>query len=140
MKNAITMFQEAALQLQNEETYKKIMSARQANDEDKNLQQLIGQFNALRIDLNKEMANAGDKNQEKVDELNQKINDLYTDIMESEAMIAYNEAKDEMEQKISHIQAIIDEALNGGDPMSITEPPAPSSCGPDGCSGCSGCG
>ncbi len=138
MKNAITMFQEAAQQVQNEEAYKKVMQARELNDKDENLQALIGEFNLVRVDLNKEMTNAGDKDQAKINELNQKANDLYTDIMECEAMIEYNEAKDEMEQLISHIQAIIDTAINGGDPFSVTQPPE--ACGSGDCSGCSGCG
>ncbi len=138
MKNAITMFQEAAQQVQNEEAYKKVMQARELNDKDENLQALIGEFNLVRVDLNKEMTNAGDKDQTKINELNQKANDLYTDIMECDSMIEYNEAKDEMEQLISHIQAIIDTAINGGDPFSVTEPPA--GCDSGDCSGCSGCG
>ena len=43
-KDAITLFKEAAAQMQREETYLALMGAMQKNDEDETLQQLIGDF------------------------------------------------------------------------------------------------
>ena len=51
-KDAITMFKEAAAQLQREEAYLALEGTRKKNDEDEALQQLIGDFNLARIDLN----------------------------------------------------------------------------------------
>ena len=53
-KDAITMFKEAAAQLQREEAYLALEGTRKKNDEDEALQQLIGDFNLARIDLNSE--------------------------------------------------------------------------------------
>ena len=50
-------------------------------------------------------------------------------------MVAYNEAKNEVDQLMQYINAILVTAVNGGDPMTVEEP---SSCGGD-CAGCSGC-
>lgn len=44
-KDAITMFKEAAAQLQREEAYLALEGTRKKNDEDEALQQLIGDFN-----------------------------------------------------------------------------------------------
>ena len=52
-KDAITMFKEAAAQLQKEIEYVALDSARKMNDEDEALQELIGDFNLARIDLNR---------------------------------------------------------------------------------------
>lgn len=57
-------------------------------------------------------------------ELNQQVNDLYTQIMSSEGMVRYNTAKKECEAMVSHIDAIINTAMNGGDPMTVQAPPA----------------
>ena len=96
-KDAITMFKEAAAQLQREEAYLALEGTRKKNDEDEALQQLIGDFNLARIDLNSELSKSADKDQDKVNELNVKVNQLYNDIMANESMAAYNEAKAELE-------------------------------------------
>ena len=62
------------------------------------------------------------------------VNDLYTQIMSSEGMVRYNTAKKECEAMVSHIDAIINTAMNGGDPMTVQAPTG-------GCTGsCSTCG
>ena len=57
--------------------------------------------------------------------------------MNDEGMIAYNEAKRECEALVNYIDAIINAAMNGGDPMAVQEPSA--SC-TGSCSTCGGCG
>ena len=70
----------------------------------------------------------------RVADLNQQVNDLYTQIMSSEGMVRYNTAKKECEAMVSHIDAIINTAMNGGDPMTVQAPTG-------GCTGsCSTCG
>ena len=133
-KDAITMFKEAAAQLQKEEAYLALDGTRAKNDADEVLQKLIGDFNLARLDLNTELSKAEDKSQEKIDSLNQKVNQLYNDIMSNESMQAYNEAKNELEALINHVNAIINTTVNGGDPMTVEAPSG-------GCSGsCSSCG
>ena len=129
-KDAITMFKEAAAQLQREEAYL-------ALEEDEALQQLIGDFNLARIDLNSELSKSADKDQDKVNELNVKVNQLYNDIMANESMAAYNEAKAELESVMNYVNAIINTAVNGGDPMTVEEPQQGGCSGS--CASCSGC-
>ena len=54
----------------------------------------------------------------------------------SPSMTAYNEAKRECENLVNYIDAIINTAMNGGDPMTVQEPSA--SC-TGSCSTCGGC-
>ena len=56
--------------------------------------------------------------------------------MSSEGMVRYNTAKAECEALISHIDAIINTAMNGGDPMTVN-PPAGGCTGS--CASCAGC-
>ena len=123
-----------ALELQKDERYLVLENARRMNDADEELQQQIGEFNLARIDLNNEVSKQ-EKNAERITELNEKIQSIYTDVMNNESMQAYNEAKTEMDNLMQYINAILPTAVNGGDPMTVEEP---SSCGGD-CSGCSGC-
>ena len=135
-KDAITMFKEAAAQMQREETFVALMGTLKKNDEDEVLQSLIGDFNLARIDLNTEISKSEDKDPEKINELNTKVGQLYNDIMANESMIAYNEAKAEMEQLVEYVNAIINTAVNGGDPMTVEQPQAGCS---GSCASCAGC-
>lgn len=135
-KDAITMFKEAAVQLQKEAEYLALVGTLERNDADEELQKLIGDFNLARIDLNSELSKSADKDQAKVDQLNAKVTELYDVIMNNESMQAYNEAKNEMEQVINYVNAIVNTAVNGGDPMTVEAPAAGCS---GSCSSCSGC-
>ena len=72
----------------------------------------------------------------RITELIEKVNNLYGQIMGDEGMTAYNEAKRECENLVNYIDAIINTAMNGGDPMTVQEPSA--SC-TGSCSTCGGC-
>ena len=95
---------------------------------------LIGEFNLARMDLNNEIGKS-ERDDARITELNEKVNNLYGQIMGDEGMTAYNEAKRECENLVNYIDAIINTAMNGGDPMTVQEPSA--SC--TGSSTCGGC-
>ena len=135
-KDAITMFKEAAVQLQKEAEYLALAGTKEKNDADEALQQMIGDFNLARIDLNSELSKTEGKDQDKVAQLNTKVNNLYNDIMANESMISYNESRAEMESVVNYINAIVNTAVNGGDPMTVEEPS--SSC-TGSCASCGGC-
>ena len=99
------------------------------------LQNMIGEFNLARMDLNNEIGK-NERDDARIAELNEKVNSLYGQIMGNEGMVAYNEAKRECENLVNYIDAIINTAMNGGDPMTVQEPSA--SC-TGSCSTCGGC-
>ena len=135
--DAIMKFKEAAKELQNEEVYKAMVAAREANDTDESLQDLIGEFNLLRLDLNNEMSK-DDRDEQKVAEMNKRINELYNEVMQNEKMLAYNQAKQDIENFIEYVNAILNAAIEGEDPM-LVEEPSVGGCASGGCSSCSGC-
>lgn len=106
------------------------------NDEDEALQELIGDFNLARIDLNSELSKTSDRDDEKVAALNDKVNRLYNDIMMNDSMQAYNDAKTDFDAVIQYVNAIINTAVNGGDPMAVEQPAAGCS---GSCASCAGC-
>ena len=119
--DCIDLFKKAAAAMQTDPRYLELDAARRENDNDQELQGLIGEFNLKRLDLNNESAKP-EPDTAHVAELNQQVNDLYTQIMSSEGMVRYNTAKKECEAMVSHIDAIINTAMNGGDPMTIQAP------------------
>ena len=108
--DCIDLFKKAAAALQTDPRYLELDAARRENDSDEELQNLIGEFNLARLDLNNESAKA---------ETN-----------------AARVAESECEAMVSHIDAIINTAMNGGDPMTVQ---APSGGCTGSCSTCGGC-
>ena len=99
--DCIDLFKRAAMALQTDPRYLVLDQARKANDKDEELQNMIGEFNLARMDLNNE--------------------------------IGKSERND---ARIADIDAIINTAMNGGDPMTVQEPST--SC-TGSCSTCGGC-
>lgn len=121
--------------IQQDERYLKMQIAVQSADEDKDLQNLIGQYNLKRMSIQNEMQNA-DRNEEKLNAFQQELNGLYETIMKNPRMAAYNEAKHEFDHLMQRVDAIINQSANGSDPE--TTDYEESSCGGDCCS-CGGC-
>ena len=119
--DCIDLFKKAAAALQTDPRYLELDAARRENDADEELQQMIGEFNLARLDLNNESAKP-ETDAARVAELNERVNSLYSQIMASEGMVRYNTAKKECEEMVGHIDAIINTAMNGGDPMSVKAP------------------
>lgn len=131
--DCIDLFKKAAAAMQTDPRYLELDAARRENDADTELQNMIGEFNLARLDLNNEASNAEPDNA-RIADLNKKVNDLYSQIMASEGMVRYNAAKAECEAMVNHIDAIINTAMNGGDPMTVNPPQG-------GCTGsCASCG
>lgn len=129
----IKMTMDLAVALQSTETYKNLEKARIANDNDEQLQQMLGDFNMTRMTLSN-MAADPERDDDKVNELNDKIHALYVQIMNNPSMVAYNMAQKQMENIINYMNDIITAGVNGEDPTEV-QPNA------GGCSGsCGTCG
>ena len=129
---------EAARQLgaaiQADERYKKVMASSKANDSDTALQELISEFNLMRMTIDNEFNKPEEeRNEEKIKEFNVSMRQLYGKIMCTDSMMAYSEAKKDFDAVMNKVNAIIEMSMNGEDPMTCE--PA------EGCSGsCATCG
>jgi len=121
--------------LQQDERFIKMRAAEEASDNDKSLQDLIGEFNLKRMALNNEAEKDG-KDDEKVQALNLELREVYAKVMENPSMRAYNEAKQDVDEVLQRVNAIISKSVAGEDPQ--TADYVADSCA-DGCSSCSGC-
>lgn len=125
---------ELAKLIQADPAYKNLIDAREKNDNDAELQDLIGKFNLKRIELNQAMSEA-ERNQDKINAADAELKEIYQKIMSNENMIAYDKATNEMALIMNKINRIISGAANGEDPDAIdTEASCTGSC-----SSCSGC-
>lgn len=134
MENIIEKTRELAKLIQADPAYKNLVEAREKNDNDTELQDLIGKFNLKRIELNQAMSES-ERNQDKINAADAELKEIYQKIMANENMLAYDKATNEMSLIMNKINRIISGAANGEDPDAIdTEASCTGSC-----SSCSGC-
>ena len=122
-KDIIELVREVGRQLQKEEAYIAYHAAKQAADEDMELQRLIDDFDKVRTDISIETSKDEDERD------NAKI-------MTNERMIGYNDAKDGFDVLMARITAIIKQCSEGEDPDTTDYMPECTGS----CAACGGCG
>ena len=123
--------------LQQEEVFIKLQLARQAADEDQELQKQINEFDIKRTEISEETSKTQDEqNSQRIQTLNRELRKVYAAIMSNERMIAYNDAKDAYDVLFNRISAILQQSSEGGDPETADYSPSCSGS----CATCGGCG
>ncbi len=133
--DTITLARELGKAIQQEESYKNLMTAQEKADADTELQTLIGDFNLKRMAINNE-ASKKERDQEKLAQLNTEMREAYAKIMSNENMVAYNDAKEAFDMLANRVLAIVQQSCEGADPE--TADFTQSSCSGS-CSTCGGC-
>ena len=80
--DCIDLFKKAAAAMQTDPRYLELDAARRETDMDEELHNLLGEFNMDRLDLNNE-ASKMESDAARIEELNKRVNDLYSQIMAS---------------------------------------------------------
>lgn len=131
----IEMTRELGKALQNDDRFIAYSLAKQANDNDEELQKLIADFEQMRSDLNAELCKE-DKDTDRVKELDEGIKSNYRKIMENRNMIVFTAAQNALESLVNNMNQIITLCANGEDPATCE----PSSGCTGSCATCGGCG
>ena len=135
MSDVIKLARELGAALQEDERYIALMSAKKANDEDENLQNLIGEFNMIMLKAQQE-SEKEDRDEAKLEQYNTEYMEAYGKIMATESMRSYQAAQSDMEELVNEMNGIIAMSLNGEDPATCD--PSAANCTHD-CSTCGGC-
>lgn len=122
------------VEIQKDERFIRYIKAKLANDNDETLQNQIGEFNTVRMNLDREMNNEK-QDEDKIRELNEKLREIYTAVMSSKTMLEYNTAKAELDAMINDINSIIMQCVDGEDPLTAE----PQTACTGSCSTCGGC-
>ncbi len=136
MNDLMEMAKELGRALQRDERYLAFRAAAQKNDEDSELQELIGEFNLKRLDLSNEQDKA-QPDSDRMDALDAEVKNIYAKIMENPSMAAYQRVRSEFEQLLDSINRVIAMSAAGQDPDSY-DPAAAAGCAGD-CAACAGC-
>ena len=130
----IRMTRELGKELQKDERYIAYMKAKTANDNDEKLQNMIHEFEMKRMEISM-VSGKKDKDDSRIDTLNNELQNLYAEIMQNENMVEFSVKRDEMDNLLSQINTIITMCANGEDPHTCE---ATHSCSGD-CGSCGGC-
>lgn len=122
------------VEIQKDERFIRYIKAKLANDNDETLQNQIGEFNTVRMNLDREMNNEN-QDENKIRELNEKLREIYTAVMSSKTMLEYNTAKAELDAMLNDINSIITQCVDGEDPTTAE----PQTACTGSCSTCGGC-
>jgi cell fate (sporulation/competence/biofilm development) regulator YlbF (YheA/YmcA/DUF963 family) len=130
----IAKAREFAKEIQKTEEYAELVKARKLSDEDKDLQDQIGKFNLLKMNIDNEIA-SDNVNHDKLRELNTELQALYDDIMRNENLMAFNNAKSNVDKMLTKIDALLSASVNGDDVETFD---VESACSGN-CATCGGC-
>lgn len=130
----IELTRKLGAEIQNQEAYKNFMKAKTDADNDSDLQEKIGDFNLLKMQLDAERQKE-DADKTKMDELNEKIVVLYNEISNQDTMKTYFAAMNDYKGLTDKIMNILYMCQNGEDPKTCE----PSTSCTGNCSSCGGC-
>ena len=122
-------------EIQKDERFIAYAKAKIEVDNNKELQDKIGEFNITRMNLEQE-SEKETRDEEKIKELNESLRNIYSAVMGSKAMLDFNTAKADLDRIINDINSIIMQCVDGADPKTV-EPETHSCSGS--CDSCGGC-
>ena len=127
---------ELGKEIQADPRFEALKKAAKVNDADENLQSQMQEMQLITLKYQQEAEKGEEASQERIAELQQEYQDLYTKVMDGENMKNYSAAAAEMEQMAQYISQMIGLFFDGQDPATC-EIPA-SDCTHDCCT-CGGC-
>lgn len=121
--------------IQADERYTEYNTAKEANDADTALQDLIGEFNLKRQQLSMEMSKPeNEQDKDKIAEGNKEMQRVYTLVMQNENMANFTMTKQGMDKLLQEVNGIIGMCCDGEDPDTCESHSCSGSCGS--CGGC----
>ncbi len=129
------MARELGAAIQKDERYLNYVKAREANEADTELNDLIGKIQLIHSSYQHEAAKGDEANEQKLDAYDKEFNEIYTKVMSNENMQTFEKARQEVDEMMKYLTGILTLCVCGEDPET---------CDPNahaGCNGnCSSCG
>jgi cell fate (sporulation/competence/biofilm development) regulator YlbF (YheA/YmcA/DUF963 family) len=136
--NVIELTRQLGEAIQQDEKYIAFMEAKQANEEDMDLNAMIGKLNLVQMSYQNESGKDA-PDEKKLEEMDNEFRQLYGDIMLNENMKRYEAKKQELDDMMNYLIGILSQCVNGADPATC-EPVSESGDCTGSCSTCGGCG
>ncbi len=134
--DVIAITRELGKAIQADERYAKFVVAREANEKDDALNELVGKMQLVHMSYQHE-ASKEDANEQKLEAYEEEFMGIREKIMANENMKNYEAARAEIDAMMNYIVGLLTECVRGEDPETC-EPPKEHECGGE-CSSCGGC-
>ena len=135
--SVIELTRELGAAIQQDERYLNFAKAREENEKDAELNELMAQIQMVQMNYQME-ASKETPDSAKMQEFEAEFNAKYEAFMANENMQKYDEARAEVDSMMNYIMQILGLCVNGADPATCEPEQHDHSC--DGsCSSCSGC-
>lgn len=121
--------------IQQDKVYLDFEAARKANDEDDELNALMGKIRLIQLSYQQE-AGKEEPDEAKMEEFNKEFQGVYTQIMANKNMQKFEEARQAVDEMMNYLTGILAMCVNGEDPETCD--PTAHNCGGE-CSSCGGC-
>ncbi len=131
-----SILRELGKEIQADPRFKALKDAAAANDKDETLQKQMQELQLISLKYQQEATKGEEADEERINELQNQYQELYTEVMKGENMMKYSAAAAEMEEMAKYISGMIGLFFDGQDPETC-ELPDPD-CTHD-CSTCGGC-
>ena len=135
--NVIELTRQLGEAIQQDEKYIAFMEAKKANEEDMDLNAMIGKLNLVQMSYQNESGKDA-PDEKKLEEMDNEFRQLYGDIMLNENMKRYEEKKQALDDMMNYLIGILSQCVNGADPATC-EPVSESGDCTGSCSTCGGC-
>lgn len=136
--DVIELTRQLGAAIQQDARYLDYVKAKTANEEDQNLNDLIGKLNLLQLSYQTE-AQKEDADEAKLAAFDEDFRKLYGEVMLNENMRNYENARQSVDDMMNYIIQILSLCVNGEDPATCEPAPEGGSC-TGSCSTCGGCG
>ena len=133
----IKLTRELGAAIQQDERYLAFTKAREENEKDSELNELMGQIQMVQMNYQME-ASKEEPDSAKMQAFEEEFNTLYTKFMANGKMQAYDAARTEVDSMMNYIMQILSLCVNGADPATCEPEKHDHECGGS-CSSCSGC-
>ena len=136
--NVIELTRQLGEAIQQDEKYISFMEAKRANEEDMDLNAMIGKLNLVQMGYQNESGKDA-PDEQKLSDMDKEFQRLYGEIMLNENMKNYEAKKQELDDMMNYLIGILSQCVNGADPATCEPASAEGDC-TGSCSTCGGCG
>lgn len=126
-------------EIQADPRYLAFAEAKKANDEDIELQGMMGKLSILQMSYQNE-SGKDEPDQQKLKQWDEEFRRTYADVMLNENMRAYQEKKQAVDDMMNYVVNLLSVIVNGGDPDTAEPVPETGEGCTGSCSTCGGCG
>ena len=124
--------------IQEDDRYKALVEAKNANEADTELNELLGRINLVQMSYQNEAAKEDDADEQKLDAYGKEVEEIYREVMLNANMVRFEAVKTDIDDMMNEVMGILALCIDGQDPATCVPEKEEHHCD-GGCDSCGGC-